>query len=67
MSKHAGIYFISKQTAYLKPLFDNCDGKDWLYAKNHVSDELQEITHNDALHLNSIIYCADKKIGLEDI
>jgi biotin carboxylase len=65
--KHAGIYFISKQTAHLKPLFDKCEGKEWLFEKHHVSDELQEITHNDALHLNSIIYCADKKIGLEDL
>ena len=65
--RHAGIYLISKQTAHLKPLFDNCDGKDWLYSKNHVSDELQEITHNDVMNLNNIIYYADKKIGLEDI
>jgi biotin carboxylase len=64
---HAGIYFISKQTAHLKPIFDRCNGKKWLYAKNYVSDELQEITHNDAMHLNSVIYCAEKKIGLEDV
>jgi hypothetical protein len=64
--KYAGIYFISKQTAHLKPLFDKCDGKPWLYQKNFVSEELQEITHNDATHLNSLIYYADKKIGLED-
>ena len=65
--KYAGIYFISKQTAHLKPLFDKCDGKPWLYQKNFVSEELQEITHNDATHLNSLIYYADKKIGLEDV
>lgn len=65
--KHAGIYFISKQTAHLKPLFDNCEGKEWLFFKNNVSDELQEITHNDATHLNYLIYCSSKKIGLEDI
>ncbi|SHK68879.1 ATP-grasp domain-containing protein [Fibrobacter sp. UWH5] len=64
--KFAGIYFISKQTAHLKPLFDNCDGKPWLYQKNFVSEELQEITHNDATHLNSLIYYADKKIDLGD-
>lgn len=65
--RHAGIYFITKQTEHLLPLFENCEGKDWLYEKNKASEELQEITHNDSTHTNSIIYCSSKKISLEDI
>jgi carbamoylphosphate synthase large subunit len=65
--RYAGIYFITKQTAQLKPLFDYCDGKPWLYRKNKVSEELQEITFNDDEHINNFIYCADKKITLEDL
>lgn len=63
---YTGVYFITRQTKKLKPIFDNCEDKPWLYKKTKVSEELQEITHNDAYHLNSIIYYSDKYINLWD-
>lgn len=65
--KYSGVYFITKQTKYLIPLFNSCDKKEWLYRKNTVSKELQEITHNDSNNINSIIYCYSRKITKEDI
>lgn len=59
--RYAGIYFITKQTASMKPIFDECDGKPWLYEKHKVSDTLQEISGNDDEHLNYFIYAASEK------
>ena len=57
----AGVYFVTKQTEFLKNIFEQCDNKPWLYKKNKVSDELQEISHNDCYHINSFIYCSENK------
>ena len=53
---YAGVYFVTKQSSYLKPIFDECEKYDWLYHKNYVSEELQELEHNDCYGTNSIIY-----------
>ena len=53
---YSGVLFVTKQTAYLKEIFDHCDNEPWLYRKNHVSDELQELLHNDGFNLNYIMY-----------
>ena len=58
--RYAGVMFVTKQTEYLKPIFDECEKKDWCYIKNEVSSELQSITHNNGFNLNYFIYC-DKK------
>ena len=55
-SNYAGVYFVTKQTSHLKPIFDKCEKYDWLYHKNVVSDELQELEHNDCYGTNSMIY-----------
>ncbi|MCK9181385.1 MAG: ATP-grasp domain-containing protein [Fibrobacteraceae bacterium] len=57
----AGVYFVSKQTSHLQKTFDHCEQEPWCYKKNKVSEELQEITHNDGNNINYFIYCADKK------
>lgn len=38
-----------------------------MYKINHVSEELQDITHNDGFNTNYIMYCSEKGIpkGLE--
>lgn len=64
---YAGVYFVTKQTAYLKPIFDECEKYDWLYHKNCVSDELQTLEHNDCYGTNSIMYFSrEKRISLDN-
>jgi carbamoyl-phosphate synthase large subunit len=53
---HAGVLFVTSQTAYLKPLFDNCSHYPWLFKKNYVSDSLVSLEHNDCYNTNSIMY-----------
>lgn len=56
---YAGVYFVTKQTAYLKPLFDECEKYDWLYWKNEVSKDLQSLTHNDGYNTNFMMYYSE--------
>lgn len=57
----AGVRFVTTQTAFLKPLFDSCDGEPWLYEKHVETQTLQPLEHNDCSHTNYIIYCAHQK------
>ena len=57
--RYSGLYYVVKQTEYLKPIFDNCQNEPWCWDKHFVSDDLQELTHNDMKHTNYIIYCSD--------
>ena len=69
LEKHyAGVYFVTKQTEYLKPLFDDCENYSWLYKKNFVSEELQPLEHNDCYGTNSIMYYSEKdKPNIEEL
>lgn len=59
---YCGIYFVTEETAYLKPLFDRCEEYPWLYKKNKISDEPSRIVFNDEDNLNYFIYFSkDKK------
>jgi len=60
-NNYAGVYFVTTQTAYLKPIFDHCDSEKWLYKKNKVSDTLMPITHNDGFNTNYFIYFSKEK------
>lgn len=53
---YCGIYFVTEETAYLKPLFDRCEEYPWLYKKNKISDEPSRIVFNDEDNLNYFIY-----------
>lgn len=53
---YSGVYFVTKQTERLKPVFDECERYPWLYEVNRVSDNLSELEHNDCYGTNSIIY-----------
>lgn len=65
---YAGVYFVTKQTEYLKPLFDDCEKYSWLYHKNMVSEELQMLEHNDCYRTNSIMYYSEsKKLDIDNI
>lgn len=57
---YSGIYIVTKQTKYLKPIFDTCEKEDWCWEKNYVSDELSELNHNDIRHNNYILYSSPK-------
>ena len=58
-TRYAGVYFVTKQTEYLKPLFDICEQYDWCYQKNEVSIDLQILEHNDCYGTNSIMYYSE--------
>lgn len=53
---YCGIYFVTEETAYLKPLFDRCEEYSWLYKKNKTSDTPSRIVFNDEDNLNYFIY-----------
>lgn len=57
--RHAGLYYVVKQTAYLKPIFDTCENEPWCWEKNYISDELPELKQNDLRHTNYIVYSSD--------
>lgn len=59
LNRYAGVYFVTVQSAYLKPLFDRCEEFPWLYRKNAVSDDLQTLIHNDCDSINSMIYYSE--------
>ena len=53
---YSGLYYVVKQTGYLKPIFDSCEKEDWCWERNFITDDLPELTHNDMEHTNYIIY-----------
>lgn len=63
-SNYCGVLFVTKQTAFLKPIFDKCENEPWFYKKNFVSEELKPITHNDGFNTNYFMYCS--KLGRPD-
>lgn len=56
----SGIFFVTQETAYLQPLFEECEKYDWLYYKNKVSNGPSKITFNDEDGLNYFIYYGEK-------
>ena len=63
----SGLYYVVKQTEYLKPIFDSCEKEDWCWEKNYVTEELPELTHNDMEHTNYMIYSSQKSDPIADI
>ena len=60
LSRYAGVYFVTTQSAFLKPLFDHCQDEPWCYWKNEVSKELKPLVHNDGYGTNFFIYCSEE-------
>lgn len=56
---YSGLYYVVKQTEYLKPIFDECENKPWCIEKNYITDNLTELTRNDMEHTNYMIYASD--------
>ena len=57
--RYAGLYYVVKQTAYLKPIFDTCEKEPWCWEKHFETDELYELKQNDMEHTNYIVYSSD--------
>lgn len=53
---YSGLYYVVKQTDYLKPIFDTCEKEPWCWEKNFITEELTELTQNDMEHTNYMIY-----------
>lgn len=53
---YSGLYYVVKQTDYLKPIFDTCEKETWCWEKNFITEELTELTQNDMEHTNYMIY-----------
>lgn len=58
--KYSGLYYVVKQTEYLKPIFDVCQDAQWCVEKHFVTDDLTELTHNDLEHTNYMIYASEE-------
>ncbi len=58
--RYSGLYYVTKQTSYLKSIFDICEQYPWCWKKHKVSDTLEELTHNDLENMNYFIYSSDK-------
>lgn len=63
--RSSGVLFVAKQTAFLEELFQRCEEYSWLYKKNQVTSELQEIVQNRSFDTNYFIYLADGDIPAE--
>ena len=64
---NTGLYYHCKQNEYLKPLFDKAKTADWCIYNTVVKDEFPIAFSNvEAFSSGYIIYCADKKINLEN-
>lgn len=64
---YSGLYYIVKQTAYLKNIFDTCENEDWCWEKNFITNDLEELTQNDMEHTNYIIYVSEKGDPIAEI
>lgn len=59
---YSGIYFLSSQTSYLLPYFNQVEA-DWMVERKRITDSLTESTSNYDRD-GYIIYCSNKKIIL---
>lgn len=53
---YAGIYFVTKQTDYLKTIFDKCEDYPWCWKKYNPTKELAELMQNGEEKNNYFIY-----------
>lgn len=58
--RYSGLYYVVKQTAYLKSIFDSCEKEKWCWEKNFITDDLYELVQNDMEHTNYMIYYSEE-------
>lgn len=56
---YSGLYYVVKQTEYLKQIFDTCQNQEWCIEKNFITNDLVELTQNDMEHTNFMIYASE--------
>lgn len=56
---YSGLYYVVKQTEYLKPIFDISQNQSWCREKNFITDGLTELVQNDMEHTNYMIYASE--------
>lgn len=59
--RHAGVYFVTAQTAQLLPTLLTCEGEPWCYERKILIPRLETITTN-ADKRNYFIYVAESKL-----
>jgi Biotin carboxylase len=64
---YSGLYYVVKQTEYLKPIFNTCEKEGWCWEKNFITNDLPELTHNDMEHTNYIIYSSEKNDPIAEL
>ncbi len=64
---YSGLYYVVKQTEFLKPIFDTCEAEDWCWEKNSITDEMIELTQNDMEHTNYMIYSSQVSDPIADL
>ena len=57
--RYSGLYYVVKQTANIKSIFDTCEKESWCWEKHFEADELYELKQNDMEHTNYIVYSSD--------
>lgn len=57
--RYSGLYYVVKQTANIKSIFDTCEKESWCWEKHFETDELYELKQNDMEHTNYIVYSSD--------
>lgn len=67
LHRYSGIYYVTKQTKYLKDIFNVCDQYEWCYEKHQVSEALNELLYNDIENTNYFIYHSDKCNPVEQL
>ncbi len=58
--RYSGLYYVVKQTALLKAIFDTCGKEKWCWKKNFITDDLYELVQNDMEHTNYMIYSSEE-------
>lgn len=57
--RFSGLYYVVKQTEFLKSIFDTCEEYDWCWERNFITNDLEELTQNDMEHTNYMIYSSE--------
>lgn len=65
--RYSGLYYVVKQTEYLKDIFNTCQNQPWCWEKNFITDNLTELTQNDMEHTNYMIYSSDSEDPVAEI
>lgn len=65
--RYSGLYYVVKQTAHLKAIFDTCEKEKWCWEKNFITDDLYELVQNDMEHTNYMIYSSEEEDPVEKL